>query len=237
MAICAKHLKVSGVGLPVFQAPRPRPSAVFRPNFSLGVQMVKLKNANVGYAAAPAGSTKRINNVGFGFPVGFLLAPLVCCRLAFFAAVARRGFSAAAQARAAIAPSGVSVATRRAKPRRVPARATLLNVELVAATLAVSFFAGLGAIRREAFHALVPRRTFVGARACVRAILSPSSAGKRRAALGACVMNGFHAAIIAQENYVASYFDIACKRVQDVVDRPPLFTPEPPKPVQEGFDL
>jgi DNA modification methylase len=33
------------------------------------------------------------------------------------------------------------------------------------------------------------------------------------------------------------YFDTACKRVQDVVDRPPLFTPEPPKPVQEGFDL
>jgi site-specific DNA-methyltransferase (adenine-specific) len=29
------------------------------------------------------------------------------------------------------------------------------------------------------------------------------------------------------------YFDIACRRVQDVVDRPPLFTPAPPKPVQE----
>lgn len=29
------------------------------------------------------------------------------------------------------------------------------------------------------------------------------------------------------------YFDVACRRVQDVVDRPPLFTPEPPKPVQE----
>jgi DNA modification methylase len=33
------------------------------------------------------------------------------------------------------------------------------------------------------------------------------------------------------------YFAIACKRVQDVVDRPPLFTPEPPRPVQEGFAL
>jgi site-specific DNA-methyltransferase (adenine-specific) len=31
----------------------------------------------------------------------------------------------------------------------------------------------------------------------------------------------------------SSYFDIACRRVQDVVDRPPLFTPEPPRPVQE----
>jgi DNA modification methylase len=29
------------------------------------------------------------------------------------------------------------------------------------------------------------------------------------------------------------YFDIACCRVQDVVNNPPLFTPEPPKPVQE----
>jgi len=29
------------------------------------------------------------------------------------------------------------------------------------------------------------------------------------------------------------YFDIACKRVQEVVNSPPLFTPEPPKPVQE----
>jgi site-specific DNA-methyltransferase (adenine-specific)/modification methylase len=29
------------------------------------------------------------------------------------------------------------------------------------------------------------------------------------------------------------YFEIACKRVQEVVNNPPLFTPEPPKPVQE----
>jgi DNA modification methylase len=29
------------------------------------------------------------------------------------------------------------------------------------------------------------------------------------------------------------YFDTACKRVQQVVDQPPLFTPEPPKPTQE----
>jgi site-specific DNA-methyltransferase (adenine-specific) len=29
------------------------------------------------------------------------------------------------------------------------------------------------------------------------------------------------------------YFDIACRRVQDVVDNPPLFTPAPPKPTQE----
>lgn len=34
-----------------------------------------------------------------------------------------------------------------------------------------------------------------------------------------------------------SYFEIACRRVQDVVNNPPLFTPEPPKPVQHGFDL
>jgi DNA modification methylase len=33
------------------------------------------------------------------------------------------------------------------------------------------------------------------------------------------------------------YWEVMCRRVQDVVDRPPLFTPEPPKPVQEGFDL
>jgi DNA modification methylase len=29
------------------------------------------------------------------------------------------------------------------------------------------------------------------------------------------------------------YFDTACRRVQQVVDQPPLFTPEPPKPTQE----
>lgn len=29
------------------------------------------------------------------------------------------------------------------------------------------------------------------------------------------------------------YFDAACRRVQAVVDAPPLFTPEPPKPIQE----
>ena len=33
------------------------------------------------------------------------------------------------------------------------------------------------------------------------------------------------------------YFEIACKRVQDVVDRPPLFTPAPPKPTQDKMDL
>jgi hypothetical protein len=35
----------------------------------------------------------------------------------------------------------------------------------------------------------------------------------------------------------ADYFAIACKRVQDVVDRPPLFTPPPPKPTQDKMDL
>ena len=35
----------------------------------------------------------------------------------------------------------------------------------------------------------------------------------------------------------ADYFEIACKRVQDVVDRPPLFTPAPPKPTQDAMDL
>lgn len=33
------------------------------------------------------------------------------------------------------------------------------------------------------------------------------------------------------------YYEIACRRVQEVVNNPPLFTPEPPKPVQHGFDL
>ena len=33
------------------------------------------------------------------------------------------------------------------------------------------------------------------------------------------------------------YWAIACKRVQDVVDRPPLFTPAPPKPTQGAMDL
>ena len=35
----------------------------------------------------------------------------------------------------------------------------------------------------------------------------------------------------------ADYFEIACKRVQEVVDRPPLFTPAPPKPTQGAMDL
>ena len=35
----------------------------------------------------------------------------------------------------------------------------------------------------------------------------------------------------------ADYFEIACRRVQDVVDRPPLFTPAPPKPTQDKMDL
>jgi DNA modification methylase len=33
------------------------------------------------------------------------------------------------------------------------------------------------------------------------------------------------------------YFDTACRRVQQVVDNPPLFTPEPPKPQQESMSL
>jgi site-specific DNA-methyltransferase (adenine-specific) len=34
----------------------------------------------------------------------------------------------------------------------------------------------------------------------------------------------------------AGYFDIACRRVQDVVNSPPLFHPEPPpKPIQEAL--
>ena len=35
----------------------------------------------------------------------------------------------------------------------------------------------------------------------------------------------------------ADYYEIACKRVQDVVDRPPLFVPAPPKPTQDKMDL
>lgn len=33
------------------------------------------------------------------------------------------------------------------------------------------------------------------------------------------------------------YFAIGCKRVQEVVNNPPLFTPAPPKPKQEAMDL
>jgi site-specific DNA-methyltransferase (adenine-specific) len=34
-----------------------------------------------------------------------------------------------------------------------------------------------------------------------------------------------------------SYFAIACKRVQEVVNNPPLFVPAPPKPTQDTLDL
>ena len=33
------------------------------------------------------------------------------------------------------------------------------------------------------------------------------------------------------------YFEIACRRVQEVVNNPPLFTPAPPKPTQEAMDI
>ena len=33
------------------------------------------------------------------------------------------------------------------------------------------------------------------------------------------------------------YFETACRRVQEVVNNPPLFTPAPPKPVQEAMQL
>jgi len=35
----------------------------------------------------------------------------------------------------------------------------------------------------------------------------------------------------------STYFDVACRRVQQVVDNPPLFTPEPSKPQQEAMNL
>ena len=35
----------------------------------------------------------------------------------------------------------------------------------------------------------------------------------------------------------ADYFEIACKRVQEVVNNPPLFTIAPPKPTQDKMDL
>ena len=35
----------------------------------------------------------------------------------------------------------------------------------------------------------------------------------------------------------ADYFEIACKRVQEVVNNPPLFTPAPPKPKQEAMEI
>ena len=31
--------------------------------------------------------------------------------------------------------------------------------------------------------------------------------------------------------------EIACKRVQEVVNNPPLFTPAPPKPTQEAMEI
>ena len=35
----------------------------------------------------------------------------------------------------------------------------------------------------------------------------------------------------------ADYYAIACKRVQEVVNNPPLFTPAPPQPTQDKMDL
>ena len=64
-----------------------------------------------------------------------------------------------------------------------------------------------------------------------------SAAGATRKGCSTFFAGLFHAPAILKFSMKSKYFEIACKRVQEVVNNPPLFTPAPPKPTQDKMDL
>ena len=133
------------------------------------------------------------------------------------------------------APSGFVVAGHATEAAGVRSRSFCF--ECCAASLASL----CNAIARPAFSALgafVPRRGAIRSGAIERAILATGAASELRAAFGAGMMNWLcHGESISGMQSKNNYYAIACKRVQEVVNNPPLFTPAPPNPTQDKMDL
>ena len=72
-------------------------------------------------------------------------------------------------------------------------------------------------------------------RACDADAVMASRLPIRRKPAKALVPWVFHAAIIASRDALASYFDIACKRVEEAYRQGDMFVERPPAPKQEAF--
>lgn len=133
------------------------------------------------------------------------------------------------------APSGFVVTCHVAKTATLRPRSS--SLKYLSATLA-SFGDAIARPAFAALCALVPRRRTISAGAINRAILSRCATNEVRAAFGAGVVNWLcHKRSMSNFQSKSNYFEIACKRVQEVVNNPPLFIPEQPKPTQEALDL
>lgn len=110
------------------------------------------------------------------------------------------------------------------------------SFKLASASLAILNYAGFR-LTFPAFNSSPPRRPPVRPGALATAIFSAGATSKWLGALGACVMDRFHAGIITRTGLFIKYFDIACRRVEEATRQPDLFIAPPPKPVQEGLDL
>lgn len=237
MAIRTQDFQIANVGAPVFQAARPRPRSILGTDFPFGVQMVQLKYPNVVNPAFDAGPAKAGNNGDLGAPVRFLLASLVDGVLAFRAAIAGNRRPPAAKALAVTVPPACCVAARRTESRLLTPGPALLDIEGRAARGTGAIFASLWPVRRKSAHTSIPAGRSVAASAGHRAILAARAPGETSAALGATVLDCFHANILPQGKRMAKPFDASCRRVQEVVNNPPLFHPAPPKPTQDAMDL
>ena len=238
MTIRTQDFQIANIGAPVFQAARPRPCSIFGPDFPFGVQVVQLKHSNVADPAFDAGTAKAGNNGNLGAPMRFLLAPLVDGVLAFRAAIARDGRLAAVKAFAVTVPPTCRVAARRTEARLLTTGPALLDIERRAARSTGAILAGLGPVRRKPTHTGIPAGRSVAACAGHRALLAARAPGETSAALGALVLDCFHASILPQGKRVAKLFAIACKRVDEAARQPDLLIPETRQaPVQEGFDI
>ena len=234
MTIRTQDFQIANVGAPIFQTARPRPRSVFRADLPLRVQVVQLKHPNVADPAFNASATKAGNNGDLGAPVRFLLAPLVHGVLAFRAAVAGDSRLAAAKALAVTVPPAYRVAAGRTEPCLLTTGPALLDIKRRAARGASAIFAGLGPVRRKPAHTGIPSGRSVAASAGHRAILAARAPGETSAALGAIVLDCFHANILPQGKRMAKPFDIACRRVDEAARQPDLLIPETrAAPVQE----
>lgn len=234
MTVSAQNLQITSVCPPVLNPARPRPFAAARADLGGRVDVVQFKNTHVVYAACDALSAKILNYLAFDLPIGFLPPTVRRDALAFGATISVKAFCATFGA-TALTPSAPCVASMRTEPRVLNACPRWLDVKRCIANLARAVFAIGLSVWRKTSKALIPSRRSRCACTSLGAKLSSGTAIELNAAFFAGVDNRLHWGILAAVRPIASYFDIACKRVEDAYRQPDMFAEAPKKAEQAAM--
>lgn len=230
MTICAQETKVSFVGVPILEPSAPRPAG-FYPNLGRWVDMVNVQCAYVTKPTLNALSTKPRYDSQLTLPIPRVL---VECR-AMLVAISLRARRSTKTNRARLSAFFAQSVPRPAVheiaglttelPRSVPK--TVCRHRGMNAALLARYYDPRFGLAGHPFLANIPSRTTIRSSAGLRTVFSIALPVEKLSALEASMRNWFHSLIIILSAIRASYFDIACRRIEAAQRQKDLFVHAP----------